>query len=219
MAAIDKTYAHTWEEYVSLVKWAKNTKFICPNGMTLSPMGYIYEWSKETYEESYNSFKEKYLDFEFEFPVMNTSNAIDYFIIKECPLKFVQDRMKEVYSDEYIQSVLNGTSDYDTYKRGPIGTKVKVIKYPKFGNKGKLCEKKRGMKFIEVLGPNMRYNTEYDYWLSDSELGWYNCSMCNKKINSTKAMIRQIRKWKLPKGTKVSWSGRYIDNDFIFVVL
>lgn len=219
MAAIDKTYAHTWEEYVSLVEWAKNTKFICSNGMVLYPMEYIYEWYKELYDEAYKSFKEKYPDSEFEFPVMNTSNVLDYFIIKECPLKFVQNRMKEVYSSEYIQSVLHGTSAYDTYKREPIGTKVKVIKYPKFGNRSKLCEKKRGMKFITVLEPKMRYNAEYDYWLSDNELGWYNCSICNKNINSTKAMIRQIRKWKLPKGTKVSWCGRYIGNEFIFVVL
>lgn len=207
MAIIDKTYAKTWEEFESLVEWAKDKEFICPNGMKLYPINYIYEYNKDYYEISY------------EFPVMNTPKYMDYFLIKECPLDFVQNRMKEVYDGDYIRNVLNGNSEFDTYKRD-IGTKVKIIKYSKFGNKGKLCEKKKRMKFIEVdyLHCGLYYNEVYDYWISLDELGYYTSNVCHKNINSTKAMIRQIKKWKLPKGSVVIWSGRYVGNEFKFLV-
>lgn len=218
MAIIDKTYAKTWEEYKSLVEWAKDKEFICPNGMKLYPMNYIYEWNKDDYEETYNSFKEKYPNKEYEFTVMNTPNYMDYFLIKECPLDFVQKKMKEVYEEEYI-SILNGNSYYDRYYRN-VGSKVKIIKYPKFANKTKLCEKKKWMKFIEVdyLHCGLYYNEDYDYWISLDELGYYTSNMCHKNINSTKAMIRQIKKWKLPKGSVVEWCGRYVGNEFRFLV-
>lgn len=205
MASIDKTYAKTWKEYQVLVEWAKDKEFVCPNGMILYPSNYIYEHHKENWQE--NS------------AVMNTTQSLDYFLIKYCPLKFVQDRMNEVYNETYIDNIKNSKSIYDVYKRHN-GTKIKIIKYPKFGNKGKLCEKKNRMKFITVdLSDDwMWYNKDYDYWISSNELGYFTSNMCHKRINSTKAMIRQIRKWKLPIGSIVTWSGRYIDNDFKFLV-
>lgn len=75
MATIDKTYAKTWEEYESLVEWAKDKEFICPNGIILYPSNYIYEWDMNSYEKSHSSFKEEYPNEEFEFPVMNTSQS------------------------------------------------------------------------------------------------------------------------------------------------
>lgn len=62
------------------------------------------------------------------------------------------------------------------------------------------------------------YNEDYDYWVSMSELGDHTSNMYHKNINSTKAMIRQIIKWKLPKGSVVIWSGRYVGNEFKFLV-
>lgn len=225
MAGIDKTYAKTWEEYETLVEWTKDKEFICPNGMKLYPMNCIYIWEKDDYEKSYNNHKEKYPNEDFEFAVLNTTWAMDYFLIKYCPLEFVQNRLKQAYGKDYVKSILDGTSVFDTYNRN-VGTKVKIIKYPKFGNKGKLCEKKRRMKFIEVentynphsLNDILWYNEDYDYWVSFNEIGYHTSSMCNKNINSTKAMIRQIRKWKLPKGTIVKWCGRFVDNVFEFLV-
>lgn len=225
MAGIDKTYVKTWGEYESLVRWAKDKEFVCPNGIKLYPINYIYEYDKNSYEKSYNSFKEKYPNEEYEFPVMNTSWSMDYFLIKYCPLKFIRDRMKKVYDEDYIRDVLNGNSYYDMYYRN-VGGKVKIIKYPKFGNKSKLCEKKRRTKFIEVenlyksysFRDTLWYNEDYDYWVSMSELGDHTSNMCHKNINSTKAMIRQIIKWKLPKGSVVIWSGRYVGNEFKFLV-
>lgn len=224
MAEIDKTYIKTWEEYESLVEWAKDREFICPNGMKVYPMNYIYKCNKEDYEKSYNSFKENYPNEKFEFPVMNTPQYLDYFLIKYCPLEFVQNRMEEVYGWDYVKSVLNGTCEFDTYKRD-IGTKVKVIKYPLFSrNKNKLCEKKKQMKFIYLREKiddyylNLWYNEDYNCWVSLNELGYYTSNMCHKNINSVKAMIRQIKKWKLPKGTVVDLAGRYVNNVFSFLV-
>lgn len=94
--------------------------------------------------------------------------------------------------------------------------KVKIIKYPKYSNKDKLCEKKKNLKFIEVDG--LYYNWIYDCWFTINEISYPISTTCHKNINSTKAMIRQIKKWKLPKRSIVIWSGRYIGNEFQFLV-
>lgn len=227
MAGIDKTYAKTWREYESLLEWAKDKEFTCPNGMKLYPINSVFKWDendKKDIIERSKSFKRDRPDEEFEFLVMNTSQSMDYFLIKQCPLEFVQNRMKQVYGEEYIEQVLNGISEFDNYKRD-IGTKVKIIKYPKWGNKSNLYEPRYWMKFIEVDIYNKNdmcsfcwYNEKLDCWVENNELGYYTSSMCHKNINSVKAMIRQIRKWKLPKGSVVKWAGRYIDNEFKFLV-
>ena len=80
MAGIDKTYVKTWQEYQDLVNWLEQNQFKCPNGDIIEIPH--YGWSKEDF------------DGERERPVLNTTQEEDYFLIKYCPLQFVQDRMK-----------------------------------------------------------------------------------------------------------------------------
>ena len=47
MAAIDKTYTSSWEEYQLLVEWCRGKFFTLENGDVIYPSKYIYEWSKE----------------------------------------------------------------------------------------------------------------------------------------------------------------------------
>lgn len=182
MAGIDKTYVKTWQEYQDLVNWLEQNQFKCPNGDVIGICH--YGWSKEDF------------DGERERPVLNTTQEEDYFLIKYCPLQFVQDRMKEVYDEEDYNSVKNGTSPYDTFtKEGRLGTGK--IKLKKLRGRGK---KYKYLYWTESLSYGLRYCTETNKWLWPYELGNWNTSTADR-CHSIKALIRQIRKWQLPKGT------------------
>ena len=76
MAAIDKTYVSTWEEYNEYVKWAKDRVFVCPNGTKIRPIDYVYDYGYE------------HFDGEIERVLHNTPTSLDYFLIKECPIGY-----------------------------------------------------------------------------------------------------------------------------------
>lgn len=209
MAGIDKTYTEKYTNYVKLKNWARGRFFKLSNGQKLYPTDYIYDWYTE------KSFGNGSV------PVMNTSCELDYFLIKECPLEFVQERMKEVYSEEYYNAIKNGTSKWDSFtKEGNIATEFKIVKYPWYGK----CN--RWVRFlssvtnrlyypfawIECTHPeiDLNYNDEDNLWVWENELGIWNSNVCHKKICTIKSVIRHLRKWKLPKGTVVKVSGRYV---------
>jgi hypothetical protein len=158
--------------------------------------------------------------------VMNTSGVEDYYLIKYCNIPFVQSRMKSVYSKEDYESIKNGTSKFDTFNRDSIaGTRVKCIRESEFGKKDFLY-KRKGRKFksdywIEVTNKEhwLSYNEQFDHWvICGKELMNNDSNACHKPIKSRKALIRQIRKWKLPKGTIVRWSGCYCGDQMKFKV-
>lgn len=208
MAAIDKTYVDNWKDYSEIVEWCENNSFVCPNGAIIK--FYPYDWDEEDFKDGK------------EHSVLNTSYTQDYFLIKFCPLEVIQNRMKEVYDEEYYQSVLNGTSDYDKFVRPPKVNKIKLVKKPDYYKPDKWFNDytKRWIRdkysvdieIPEEWGKYPWYNEEIDQWLMPNELGKWTISSPILKIKSWKALIRKIRSWYLPKGTiiKVShfkWSG------------
>lgn len=210
MAAIDKTYTNSWDEYQSLIKWANENTFTCPDGTKLKVSGSIYNhWTKEDFGEISR-------------PVMNTSYVTDYYLIKYCPLTFVQDRMSEVYSPEYIESIKNGTSAFDTFtKEGKYGTKCRLIKQPK---KHARSNRTRHHWFVQLEEPKEYWFIDYceddNRWVWKDELtaesGWTS-NTCHR-FKTRKALERHICKWKLPKGTKVIAHGRYVGEEYIYIV-
>jgi hypothetical protein len=74
--------------------------FVCPNGDIIRPINYLFRWNEEDFDG------EKYL------PIMNTPYSLDYFLIKHCPVKLVRKRMRQVYDDEYINSIENICNNY-----------------------------------------------------------------------------------------------------------
>lgn len=214
MAALDKTYTDKWSEYQDIQNWAIGKIFIMPNGSKLNINRSVFKiWKKEDFNGE-------------ERPVMNTSWVEDYYLIKYCPLKFVQDRLKSVYDKEYYESVLNGTSDYDTFtKEGKYGTRIRVIQYPanEFGkhNKAINC----GTWDVDLEEPKeyhfMTYFDKENIWAWPDELvetqgDWV--SSCCMRYKTIKAIRKAILKWKLPKGTIVKASGRYIGDEYKFLV-
>lgn len=91
MAGIDKTYTSSWEEYSQLKEWiSKHDKTYKDRSYIdgyISVSGCLYDWEESDFDGR-------------ELPIMNTPTKIDKYLIRNCPLQFVQDRMKEVYSEK-----------------------------------------------------------------------------------------------------------------------
>ena len=126
MAGIDKTYVSSSKDYFDFIEWAKEKKFTCPNGIILSPLDYVYEQDPETIDERIKEYGR--------ITLMNTPVSMDYFLIKYCPLTFVQDRLREVYPESFIEDINKGISCFDNYRRN-FGTKVKCIQESYYGPK------------------------------------------------------------------------------------
>lgn len=213
MAAIDKTYTNSWEEYQKLKEWAKDKIYTCPNGAVVNLNHFIYPWNKEDFKGD-------------ELPVMNTSYSADYFFIKYCPLDFVNKRMEYVYGEEYIERVKNGTSEFDI----PIkkGKHVKqVFCYYSWSHKFNNFRKqtRRPYNFTVSCGIDsyyMGYDETDDKWLVighefvSSNHGF--SSVAHLKCKTIKAVIRKLRKWNFPIGTVVLIYGKYVGEEWKFVV-
>ena len=207
MAAIDKTYVYSPKDYIDLVEWAKNAVYTCPNGTVIKISNSVYEWN-------INEIK----DWSRGIPVLNTSYTEDYYLIKYCPLEVVQNRMKEVYSKDYYDSIKNGTSEWDTFtKEGRIGTKIVLKKYSPHENFNYYC------KFADVQirfeDRLLWYSNDIKNFLWPNELGNTSSSgMFIRKSGSIKAIIRKLRKLNLPKGAKIFIVGRYVHEKWILYV-
>ena len=203
MAAIDKTYLSDYEEYQRFLEWAKNKTYTCPNGTVIHVYDYVYDyWTKESMEVC-------------ERPVINTPSSLDYFLIKDCPFEFIQERMRDVYDEEYIESVLNGTSDYDTFKYPEEKSRIKIVGTGYWLKHKDYLFKDQGKRkyyfFIDVdyKGDSLCYSSYIKRFLLPGELGLWTSSSCWKG-RSIKALIRIIRKWNLPKDCEIIAQGRYI---------
>lgn len=221
MAAIDKTYVTSLEEYKSVVEWCRNNSFTCPNGQVLNPINYCY--GGYTDDEITNWLKNAHGSI----PVMNTSLEMDYFLIKYCPLKLVQDRLKDVYDEEYYNSVKNGTSAFDTFVRPEGGKHYRFLQKPYFtGLKHKHYNKYAHKKCKGIYGVCVRLSDDRAMWYSDEcdifkhpdELGYDNCSHASPKCKTVRALMRKIIKWNLPVGSVVEVDGPYVGNGFKVVI-
>ena len=223
MAAIDKTWCQSLMEFNEFKHWAINNKFKTPMGDTVdfTYRMYSFDSTPEELMEELTNYRS--------ILVMNTSAVEDYYLIKYCDIPFVQSRMKSVYDEEYCENIKNGTSEFDTFNRDSIvGTKVKCIQESEFGKKDFLY-KRKGRRFmvddwIEIddssTGYNLWYNENLNHWtIGGCELEHHDSSVCHKPIKSRKALIRQIRKWRLPKGSIIEWKGCYYGDEMKFKIV
>ncbi len=92
MAGIDKIYG-TQEQYLEFKKWLlENQKPIkCRNYSTEGPK-YEMEWPSEfLYDEDWDESDIR--------PISNFPEAVDKWLMKNCPLEFIQKRLKEQYGE------------------------------------------------------------------------------------------------------------------------
>ena len=115
MAAIDKTYVNNKKDYDDLINWVNTqSTYITPIGELFNIKDYMYEWNEEDVLNAFNNNRE--------IPVWNTPQVVDKYLYKNCPLKFIQNRLKEQYSNPE-----ESLSKFNNYEYG----KCVVKKFPK----------------------------------------------------------------------------------------
>lgn len=234
MACIDKTYVNSWEQWKELRDWCWDKKFTLKNNITIKPRDYMYypeygetevnDWLNEVRENGIRNYgwtKEQARE-EADVPFWNTPTYLDIWLIRNCPIEFVQNRLKEQYNSSY-ESIKNGTSIYDTWKRNGLGKnfKYKVVKRPTehnihhfyYNDRNKSIRKYKDNRktwwsvTIKDTKGNISWwaNEDYGYWTCSEEALPFTSSTMDiqRKMPSLKSIIRMIQKWDLPDGTEI----------------
>ena len=115
MAAIDKTYINNKKDYEDLKNWVSTQgTYTTSIGESFNIRDYMYNWDENAVLRALENGKEV--------PIWNTPEMVDKYLYKNCPLKFVQDRLKDQYGDP--EESLVESEDY-------VYGKCKVLKFPK----------------------------------------------------------------------------------------
>ena len=220
MAGIDKIYVNNWKDFCEVRNYFMNTEFVANNGTKCVLKNYMYDVEHITKD---------FFDGKREVPVTNTPCKVDYYLAMYCPVKAVQEYLDRAYRRDWKN--VDEWKEYITFDRNP-GNKVKIIKYPKFGKINKALNQRFGWQ-IQVKTPilsNFTFFTKQSYeypeyygdtnqWIYDYELEFpidKSWGLCNYK--TIKSLIRNIRKWKLPKGSIVIAQGRYEGERYEFLI-
>lgn len=204
MAAIDKIYINGYSNYIKFVEWCKEQPKIKDKyGAECSLMDYVY----------------KYEDFGEECrPAFMAPCYIDAYVIRNCPLDFVQKELERNYGSSYSE-IKEGklyNTPFTSYEY-TIGKHFKCTAHPPI----KYNRPFRGSWFVEVYPPDgifMWYHREIDAWDFSDEFVKCRWASSTGYINTIKSLKRKILKWKLPVGTKIEVIGRYINERYLFKV-
>ena len=248
MSYIDKTYIVDYQQFTEVRDWCKGKIVETDNGLKYHAENFLIDkdmtedyfnnWKKEVIENRMRNYGETYEEAykNAEIPLWNTPFYFDRWLIKNCPIQFIQDRLKYQYDYEYEQ-IKNGTSVYDTYKRNGLGKNFhyKVICKPnwkprykftyvdRFGNDTCYKENRKPWWLITIddtktVNPvSWWVNTEHNYWTCSEEGLPFNSNMMDikRKNLNIHAIIRMIKKWDLPEGSQVKVLNRYFNYGWI----
>lgn len=181
MAAIDKTYINNKKDYEDLIKWVETQKTytIPTTGESFHIKDYMYNWS-EAYVLSA-------LEVGNEVPIWNTPQAVDKYLYNNCPLKFVQDRLKDQYSDP--EKTLK-------YFKNPESGKCKIMKFIKISKYIDI-----ELEVLDKEGNPLMYSDSIKKWVDPDDalsMGYF----VTKRLSPRK-LRRLLKKWRIPKGYAV----------------
>lgn len=273
MAAIDKIYVNSYQEFKKFKEWClKQPKLKDKYGKEVSITSYLfYGWDNPEYWPGNH-------------PIFSAPYYVDAYIIRNCPLSYIQKELMFNYGhntqediNEMYQIVLNRTKeeqeliDNGNYPYKPIsywwlslsdfsvvngvitmphleksdyqkildnelynspsinyeyGKHFKIIKLPFYQCKCNYPIKYNGYQpcwNIDLKLPN----GEFMWWHNNSIIGTWDFpeefveskwSVSSTYCKSLKAIKRRIIKWKLPVGTIVRLSGRYVGETYEIIV-
>lgn len=126
-------------------------------------------------------------------PLWNTPTFFDIFLIKNCDIPFIVNRLHEQYSD--YDEIRNGTSVYDTFKRE--GSDKFTMTW-----RGAHISSKWTRWYIDIIG--CHYSQDDSKWYYFDECKNIHDDMCIYWGRPTKRTIhRLIKSFNLIKGTNV----------------
>lgn len=229
MAAIDRTYLKTWDQYTKLKQWVETL------GTVTDDYGNRFDLSKWLIPRTEADFAR--LSKGDDLSVWSTPRYIDIWLIRNCPLDFIQDNLKEQYSggwsktaltgynptDQYTQ-ILERRSVYDNYSRFGLGKTARMSIDYKVNYRFK---DSRMVWWIDIMDLGWWYTKKTDTWNNETfdMRNQDGDSMSHKIFTgnlSRKKLMRWIRKWDLPLGTTIRITGeydRYIMKEFTVKVL
>ena len=153
-----------------------------------------------------------YVDEHFgEICLWNTPTWFDIFLIRNCPVKFIQDRLKEQYDDLY-NDILNKTGEF-AERKAKIGHSFKLP-----------CGFRKIRCLYDVFvydknGNDLFYNKKARRWINPfNTMADYDEYYLTIKNVSKRKIKRLVNNWKLESGSViriVSW----LDNKPIRIVI
>lgn len=238
MARIDKTYVN-YEQLLEAIAWAKNIgEVTLENGYKFFPLDFI----KGYHDVDENGVLDCEKLEDHEYILWNTPTWFDRWLWCNCPLSFVKNRLQEQYD-------LDDLEEFEewTYVPEPKRTaKYKFITEPNdFGPGWKwLMNNDRRKSLWRPLSGSCKqltYNINvrvpgeiFERYYDDQTDNWYKpfgmlpvysddhgyvWQKHHKCVPTKKSIIRQLRKWNLPKGTIVEvYNIHYSKMDFVIKV-
>jgi hypothetical protein len=200
MAGIDKTYTDDYNEYKKFKDWANNQKVEFFDGTNECIGDWVWDYEKEDFENG-------------EIPIMNTPTWLDMYLIKNCKVKFVLDRMHGVHTFNFINCAKS--VDFKQIPEGYEKNRKIVIKSIPKQTKLSLVNKSSSEFgwWLQQAWDNkkfyMEFNEETNRWV-DSNKQIYPSNTNTSHHNTVKGLVRFLRKQYLPKGVEFNLIGRYV---------
>lgn len=202
MAGIDKTYTDSYIEYKKFKTWADTQYLTFFNGYKVCIGNYV--WIRDEIDFSHG-----------EIPIMNTPTWIDIYLIQNCNIPFVLERMKDVYNDETYKEF--SSVDLTAYPPNDFKQNRRIVIKNKNNTKFPLHSKPYGKKIAWWLQSNNKfgYHEESKTW---TKRGIYPSNTNTAHISSIKSLIRHLRKQYLPKGVSFTISGIYVGEEYLVCI-
>lgn len=208
MAGIDKTYTNSYSEYKELKNWCQDKVITFFDGSKEFAKEAIYNWDVEDFDGR-------------ELPIMNTPTWFDIFLIQNCPVQFVIDRMKVVYSEETFNELLTTKfpapipEGYQRNRKVSIKRIEKSV-WPIHDKPIRHRDGWQGKWWVQCDDFDFNYNEYTKVWSSrEMRYPHYNSTA---HIKTLRGVVRHLKKQYLPKGIKFRIIGRYIGEEYVAVV-
>jgi hypothetical protein len=230
MAGIDKTYVRTWEDYKAAYDWALSVGTVTDDfGNVFAPFDWMAEYEESEFKESIEAQKERYRNYYKdpehvrqakdalgedwepdkegigELTLWNTPTYFDIWLIRNCPIDFIQGRLKQQYVSSYDE-LKERRSEYDTYVRPAASKHFKVLPLSSF-------PRIRGRNltlYIQSEDSDWMYNDETRKWHHWLECKEWNTNTMNARGPITRRKLKRIiLKCGFPAGVRLRVCSNY----------
>ncbi len=236
MAGIDKTYVTNWTDYKSAFDWASSVGTVTDDfGNIFAPLDWMAEYEESEFKEAIEEQKERYRNYykdpkhlqeakdflgqdwepdkdgKAEIVLWNTPTYFDIWLIRNCPIDFIQDRLRQQYGESYIE-IKEKRSKYDTYVRPAACSHFKI-------SRDQLPKIKTKFLWWSISVPDFYYNEKtrvWNHWLECRD--WSDSCYEIRGCLGKRKLARLISKWGFPAGTILNVSGNYVGLYFKVVI-